>query len=58
MIDIFVLGAPFFVWLAAFIGLHIAVWTGEELQYRKQMKRLHERYSRDDRHRNESDEED
>ena len=35
MIDIFVLGLPFFFWLAAFAGIHIAVWVGEGIQRRK-----------------------
>ena len=58
MIDIFVLGVPFFVWLAAFIGIHIAVWVGEVLVDRRNTKRLNELYPRDSFHRNESDEED
>ena len=58
MIDVFVLGVPFFVWLAAFIGIHIAVWVAEMLRDRRNAKRLNGLYSEENRHRDESDEED
>jgi len=52
MIDIFVIGLPFFVWLAAFVGIHIAVWVGEGIQRRKVERQAKELYERSRDHRN------
>ena len=58
MIDILVLGVPLLVWLAAFLAIHIAVWIGEELSYRRDVKRTWEHYSDEHGRGGEPDDED